>query len=89
MEDAIERFYESRGAEGSEGLLITNGRHMALITRALKYVDMAIDAQRSGMGEETASSALRAALDETGQITGKTVSQDLADTIFGRFCIGK
>ncbi|MBP5655047.1 MAG: tRNA uridine-5-carboxymethylaminomethyl(34) synthesis GTPase MnmE [Clostridiales bacterium] len=89
MEDSIESFYEAKGAGSAEGILITNGRHMALIGRALQYVDMAIDAEESGMGEETASAALRAALDETGQITGKTVSSDLADTIFGRFCIGK
>ena len=76
MEDSIEAFYESRGAAASDGLLITNARHMALIGKALNYVNMAIDAQAAGMGEETASSALRAALDETGQITGKTVSSE-------------
>jgi tRNA modification GTPase len=89
MEDAIEEFYNSCGSGSSEGLLITNGRHMALISKAIEYIDMAKKAVQDGMGVETASSVLRAALDELGQITGKTVSSDLADTIFGRFCIGK
>ena len=89
MEDSIENFYNSCGNGSSEGLLITNGRHMALIGKALQFIDMAISAVNDGMGVETASSVLRAALDEMGQITGKTVSADLADTIFGRFCIGK
>ncbi|MBO4459360.1 MAG: tRNA uridine-5-carboxymethylaminomethyl(34) synthesis GTPase MnmE [Clostridiales bacterium] len=89
MEDSIESFYNSCGNGSSEGLLITNGRHMALIGKALQFIDLAISAVNDGMGVETASSVLRAALDEMGQITGKTVSADLADTIFGRFCIGK
>lgn len=89
MEDSIENYYNSCGSGTSEGLLITNGRHMALIGKALQFIDMAQAAIKDGMGVETASSVLRAALDEMGQITGKTVSSDLADTIFGRFCIGK
>ncbi|MCR4670365.1 MAG: tRNA uridine-5-carboxymethylaminomethyl(34) synthesis GTPase MnmE [Saccharofermentans sp.] len=89
MEDAIEGFYNASGSGSSEGLLITNGRHMTLIERAIGYIGMAQAAINDGMGVETCSSVLRSALDEMGQITGKTVSADLADTIFGRFCIGK
>ena len=50
---------------------------------------MAIEALEDGLGVEVCSAALRACLDEIGEVTGKTVSATLADTIFSRFCIGK
>jgi tRNA modification GTPase len=40
-------------------------------------------------GIEICSAVLRSCLDEIGEVTGKTVSASLADTIFSRFCIGK
>ena len=50
---------------------------------------MAIEALEENLGVEVCSSALRSCLDEIGEVTGKTVSATLADTIFSRFCIGK
>lgn len=38
---------------------------------------------------ELAASALRAALDQLGEITGAVYTTDLLDRIFSRFCIGK
>lgn len=50
---------------------------------------MAIGALNDGVGVDVASSVIRLALDRIGQITGKTVSAELVDTIFSKFCIGK
>ena len=49
----------------------------------------ASDALDNDLGTEVCAAALRACLDEIGEVTGKTVSATLADTIFSRFCIGK
>jgi tRNA modification GTPase len=38
---------------------------------------------------ELAASALRAALDQLGELTGAVYTNDLLDRIFSRFCIGK
>jgi tRNA modification GTPase len=38
---------------------------------------------------ELAASALRAALDQLGEMTGAIYTNDLLDRIFSRFCIGK
>ena len=48
-----------------------------------------MDAIKGGLGVDIASSVIRAALDDIGSVTGKTVSVELADTIFSKFCIGK
>ena len=89
LEDVITTYYESLGGGQSEGLLITNRRHYSKFQRGLSKLKMAKDALRDDLGVEVCSSALRACLDEIGEVTGKTVSATLADTIFSRFCIGK
>jgi tRNA modification GTPase len=38
---------------------------------------------------ELAAAALRAALDQLGELTGAVFTNDLLDRIFSRFCIGK
>ena len=88
VKDIISEFYESEG--GSEGdIILTNRRHYELIKFASDKIDMALEALDSGLGVDICSSVIRLALDKLGEITGKTVSADLADKIFSDFCIGK
>jgi len=89
LEDAIIDYYNELGGGASEGLLITNSRHYTKFLKATKKLTLALDALDNDLGTEVCASALRACLDEIGEVTGKTVSATLADTIFSRFCIGK
>ena len=89
LEDAIVDYYNELGGGASEGLLITNSRHYTKFLKATKKLTLALDALDNNLGTEVCASALRACLDEIGEVTGKTVSATLADTIFSRFCIGK
>lgn len=89
LEDAIIDYYNELGGGASEGLLITNSRHYTKFLKASKKLALALDALDNDLGTEVCASALRACLDEIGEVTGKTVSATLADTIFSRFCIGK
>ena len=89
LEDAIIDYYNELGGGASEGLLITNSRHYSKFLKATKKLTLALDALDNNLGTEVCASALRACLDEIGEVTGKTVSATLADTIFSRFCIGK
>ena len=89
LEDVIIDYYNELGGGASEGLLITNSRHYTKFLKATKKLALALDALDNNLGTEVCVSALRACLDEIGEVTGKTVSATLADTIFSRFCIGK
>ena len=89
LEDVIIDYYNELGGGASEGLLITNSRHYSKFLKATKKLTLALDALDNNLGTEVCASALRACLDEIGEVTGKTVSATLADTIFSRFCIGK
>jgi tRNA modification GTPase len=42
-----------------------------------------------GRGDELVAAALRAALDELGQVVGAVYTDDILDRVFSRFCIGK
>ena len=68
---------------------MSDARHKAAIERALTSVEEALGAARDGLPIELAAVDLRAAAAALGEITGETASEDLLDTIFGRFCIGK
>jgi tRNA modification GTPase len=76
-------------ASARESVLIANVRHAEALRRAGGHVRAALEAVAGGMPEDFVSIDLRAALDVLGQITGETAGEDLLDTIFERFCIGK
>lgn len=66
-----------------------NERHRGCLLRARGYLDQArVSLQRADAPELTAVE-LRAAVSSIGEITGAVDTEDLLDTIFGSFCIGK
>jgi tRNA modification GTPase len=69
--------------------LVSNPRHKTLLQRAREHTQAAIVAQRAGLSPDLVSIDVREAVEALGEITGETVTEDLLDTIFGKFCIGK
>ena len=69
--------------------LVSNPRHKSLLQRALEHTQAAIMAQQAGLSPDLVSIDVREAVEALGEITGETVTEDLLDTIFGKFCIGK
>ncbi|SCW37595.1 tRNA modification GTPase [Ruminococcaceae bacterium YRB3002] len=88
VKDTIRAHYDNRGS-GSSGLVITARRHYEALSEARDRLDEAQGVLGQGVGLEVVSSVIRASLDLMGEVSGKTVSADLAKTIFERFCIGK
>jgi tRNA modification GTPase len=76
-------------ASGGESIVIANARHGEALRRAGDHLATAINAVANGFPEDFTSIDIRGALDALGQITGEAASEDLLDTIFQRFCIGK
>jgi tRNA modification GTPase len=73
----------------SDTPLVNNPRHKNLLQRALDHTLSAIEAQEAGLSPDLVSIDVREAVEALGEITGETVTEDLLDTIFGKFCIGK
>jgi tRNA modification GTPase len=56
---------------------------------AANAVESALASLAAGQPDELAVLDLRVALDELGKVVGLTVTDDILDVIFSRFCIGK
>ena len=73
----------------SDSMLVTNPRHKALLQKAERSLAQAQQATESAMPEDFITIDLTAAINALGEITGETVTEELLDTIFSKFCIGK
>ena len=72
-----------------DGTIVTNSRHYEALTKALKSLDDVLNGLRSGVTGDFIAMDIRQSLHYLGEITGTISSEDLLDSIFGRFCIGK
>lgn len=63
-------------------------RHADLLRQSLSSLEQAKE-ETLRESWELAAFCLREALNLTGSITGETISPDILDEIFSRFCIGK
>ncbi|HEY5345104.1 MAG TPA: tRNA uridine-5-carboxymethylaminomethyl(34) synthesis GTPase MnmE [Verrucomicrobiae bacterium] len=66
-----------------------NSRHQDALNRARFTARQATDALRDGVTLELVAMDLRIAANAVGEIVGKTTTEDLLDSIFSAFCIGK
>ncbi len=73
----------------SDALLVTSPRHKEALQRAKRHLAHAGTAIEEKLPDDFVTIDLTAALNALGEITGETVTDELLDTIFSRFCIGK
>ena len=85
----VKETYESAGGINASDITVLSSRHAALLLSAVEKLNEAISVLRNGLGVDVCSQVIRAALDDSGLITGREVSEELVETIFSRFCIGK
>jgi tRNA modification GTPase len=69
--------------------VMINSRHQDALNRARAAVQRTIDALRGEATLELVALDLRIAVAAVGEIVGKTTTEDLLDSIFSSFCIGK
>ena len=70
-------------------VLLTSLRHAEAAGRAREAVLRAREAIEQGVEPDIAEVDLRDAIEALGEITGESVTQDVIDSIFSRFCVGK
>ena len=68
---------------------VANPRHVEALERARAALARAAGAARDGAPGEIVSLELREALACLGEVTGRTLGDDLLERIFARFCVGK
>lgn len=85
----IKEMYDLGNTESADMSYITNIRHQTALEKSREALERAIGAIESGMPTDIVSIDLNAAIDALGEITGATVSEDIVNEIFHRFCVGK
>lgn len=89
IHDKIEAMvYEGRVSNKGD-VMITNTRHKDAIYKAMNSINDAIKGLEDHMSYDFIEVDLKDAWDSLGFINGDTVTEDLLDTIFKNFCIGK
>jgi tRNA modification GTPase len=89
LKDAIKETVWSGEVKAEMLQVMINSRHQDALNRARAAALRSIDALRGNATLELVALDLRIAVAAVGEIVGKTTTEDLLDSIFGQFCIGK
>ena len=71
------------------GEILTNARQAEAISRALESMDAALAAMSDGCTPDIVLTETEEAMSAIGELTGRSVREDVTNRIFERFCVGK
>jgi tRNA modification GTPase len=89
LKDAIKHCVWSGEIKAEMLQVMINSRHQDALQRARDAAVRAAGALRGDATLELVAMDLRIAVNAVGEIVGKTSTEDLLDSIFSQFCIGK
>lgn len=93
IRELIEKLRNSAISEKSRNphssIVVTNARHFSALTRAVDALKKGLESARNRLSGEFVAVDIRIGLDCLGEITGSVTTEDILNSIFSRFCIGK
>ena len=89
LKDAIKDLVWTGEIKAEMLQVMINSRHQDALRRAREATVRTIEAFRNDLTLELVALDLRIAVNAVGEIVGKTATEDLLDSIFSQFCIGK
>lgn len=89
LKDAIKSLVWSGEIRADMLQVMINSRHQDALRRAREATANTLSAFAAGHGLEIAAMELRLAVNAIGEVVGKTTTEDLLDSIFSQFCLGK
>ena len=89
LANAVRELFFSGEIISNEDVYLTNVRHHAAVTEALQSLALVFSAIEDGIPEDFYTVDLMDAYASLGKIIGEEVGDDLVDTIFSKFCMGK
>ena len=87
--ETISNMYKFNEIEIDDSITITNNRHKIAIETMIKSVEKAEEAIKNQMPIDVVTIHITDILGEMGKITGESVSEDIINEIFKKFCLGK
>jgi tRNA modification GTPase len=85
----IELAVLSGGSEEGDAGVAIGSRHQDALERARVAMELTGRGMETGLSLDLVVFELRGAVSAVGEVVGKTSTEDLLDSIFSRFCIGK
>ena len=73
----------------NDAVFISNTRQRDSLVKSKKSVCLALEAAEGGMPFDILYVDLEDALSALGEVVGTTVQEEIIDTVFSRFCVGK
>ena len=89
LSGTIESMFKLGKISAGDNNAITNLRHKESLASALASISAAIEALENYIPFDMVSIDLTDCASFLGEITGKTISEEIVDKIFARFCLGK
>jgi tRNA modification GTPase len=89
LQEEIKRLFFEDKITSSDDIMVSNIRHIEALRRASTSLQSAIGDLEVGVPLDLVEVDLNICIDELGNITGKTTTEDVLDRIFSEFCIGK
>ena len=71
------------------GEILTNARQRDAVARAVEYLRAALDALEQGLTPDLVLTETEGAMAALGELSGRSVREDVTNRIFQRFCVGK
>ncbi len=89
LETKIEEIFNLKNLDSDNELIITNIRHKDLINKARKGLVKANDTVKEGLPVDMISINIQEAIKDLCEILGESISEDVLNRIFEKFCVGK
>lgn len=89
ISEAVGRMHGLMDLNVREMNIITSERHVRMLRNAAMNLDEAIGMLKNGEPVEVAELSARYAYDDLGKIIGEEAGDEIINTVFSRFCLGK
>lgn len=89
LKQEIEKIIWKHGPPSKEEVVVTNIRHKESLEASSRAIGAIIEGLGSGVSPEFLHIEVREGLNCLGKIIGTNVSEDILNSIFSKFCIGK
>jgi tRNA modification GTPase len=89
LKDAVKSLVWSGEIKSDMLQVMINSRHQDALRRAREATILTLDSLRANLSLDLVAVDLHVAVNAVGEVVGKTTTEDLLDSIFSHFCIGK
>jgi len=89
LKNEIIKLFELDGIETHNLDLVSSAREISLIKEALDSINHALDNVSEKVPVDMIAIDIKAAWEALGEITGESYQDELIDTLFSKFCLGK